>query len=174
VAGWSSVGWADIRAVGGTYNQWHMDLAARPPTPADLTARSQVVTYGLVFDRTGDGVADIIVGAANDPSRPGELRVWYTDLATGETIETGTRYGFPVEFSHPNFPLQGEPPEPPYMLFTFLRGMAGTPTHGLDGDSPFYAWTTVASGGEVISWDYAPDRAWVRVQPLGLDGGDLP
>lgn len=158
----SAIAWADLVDVEGSFNRWRLHVAERPPQPADLSGASTILSYGLVFDRTGDGVADVIVGISNEAPRAGDFRVWVTDLATGETSEQfGPPYGYPVEFVHPNESSQDHNSRS--MLFTFLGGSGP----GVTRESPFYAWTSVTRAGEVIAWDYGPDAAW-----LLFDAGD--
>ena len=158
------VNWIDItqvRAQPGAQPDWRMELAAQPPRLDELDPTETVISYGLVFETTGDGRADYVVGINNDAAAgPGPLRVWVTDLATGETEEhLGPAYGYPVEFWYPD---EAGPDDDPLdsrtMLFTFLSG--STPP-GLTGRSPFYAWSAVNRDGETVAWDYAPDAAWL-------------
>jgi hypothetical protein len=124
-----------------------------------------LISYGLVFETTGDGVADYVVGINNDAPRRGDFRVWVSDVATGQTEEQiGPPYGFPVEFSHPD---EAQPAEgalgPATVVFTFL-GDSSPP--GLIARSPFYAWAAIAAGHEVVAWDYAPDASWLIPSPV--------
>jgi hypothetical protein len=160
------IGGVDITAVttvGMGSPGWNIELAAQPPRTAGLDRADTLISYGLVFETTGDGVGDFVVGINNDTPRPGSLRVWVTDVAAGTTREQiGPPYGFPVEFSHPD-EHDGDPAEPPYVGFTFL-GNSAPP--GLTGASPFYAWTSLRTGKEVIAWDYAPDASWLSASAV--------
>ena len=115
----ADVAWLDITRVeyyveGQPY--WTIQLAARPPRGRGPT---ETLSYGLVLETTGDGAADYEVGIEDSPSRPGDFRIWVTNLATGETSEQdGPPYGFPVEFSHPD--EGGYGPDNDQMRFTFL------------------------------------------------------
>jgi hypothetical protein len=144
---------------------WRIKLAERPPRAAGLDPAKTLISYGLVFETTGDGIGDYIVGINNDAPKRGDLRVWVTDVASGRTEEQiGPPYGFPIEFSHPD-EVQGQQPGAPIgLLFTFLGGSAPA---GLTGSSPFYAWSSVTAGDEVIAWDYAPDASWLLRQEVG-------
>lgn len=136
------------------------ELAGRPPRAADLARARRFLAYGLVFETTGDGVADYAVGISNDAPRAGDLRVWVTDIAAGQTREQiGGPYGFPVEFSYPDEQDLGMVPT---MVFTFLGDSA---PRGLTEASRFYAWTSVTDGGMVVGWDYAPDTGWLSRPP---------
>jgi len=144
---------------------WRIKLAERPPRAAGLDPANTLISYGLVFETTGDGIGDYIVGINNDAPKRGDFRVWVTDVASGRTEEQiGPPYGFPIEFSHPD-EVQGQQPGAPIgLLFTFLSGSAPA---GLTGSSPFYAWSSVTAGDEVIAWDYAPDASWLLPQEVG-------
>lgn len=143
---------------------WRIELAAWPPPAAGLG--DTLISYGLVFDTTGDGVGDYVVGINNDAPRPGDFRVWVTDVASGATEEQiGGPYGIPIEFSHPNERERERiPGQPAEVVFTFL-GDSAPP--GLTGASPFYAWASLRLGGEVVAWDYAPDASWVSAPTAG-------
>src|SRR5690349_3179414 len=95
--------WIDIsRVTTGGGAGWSIVLRARPPDPAELDV-DDVVSYGFVFDTTGDGEADYVLGIDSGIGHEGDLRTWITDLATGET-EGNVRppYGLPFDFRHPN------------------------------------------------------------------------
>jgi hypothetical protein len=141
---------------------WHLDLGDAPPRADGLDPAETVISYGLVFETTGDGIPDYVVGINNDAPTPGEFRVWVTDLATGDKDErVGGPYGFPVEFRHPD--EQAAPDiSAPSMHFTFLRSPLG-----VYPASSFYAWASVTSGGEIVAWDYAPEYGWLVVPPDG-------
>lgn len=156
---------ADITslAVNDLGNDWDIGLAGSPtagPGPAEA-----VTSYGLVFDTDEDGFADYVMGI-DDGTPSGDYRVWITILATGETIEqVGPPYGDPVEFSHPEEGVGEDPPIDPQMVFTFLPGR-GLPGTDVSRTTRFYAWASVTEGGEVVSWDYAPDADWFVAPPI--------
>lgn len=145
--------------------QWTIELSAFPPAAATLDRAETVIEYGLVFETTGDGVADFVAGINNDAPVRGEHRVWVTRLATNETDErVGGPYGYPVEFAYPDeLPAQTEPSMwRPRMMFMFLSG--STPWIGTDIGPVtvrYYAWASVMSGTEMVAWDYAPDYGWL-------------
>jgi hypothetical protein len=140
---------------------WRIDLAEKPPTAERLADAGSLLTYGLVLETTGDGVADFVIGISNDAPGPGHFRVWVTDLATNETREqVGAPYGSPVEFRHPDEQEVGEPPS---MVFTFI---GGSMPRGITSTSRWYAWAALTdAAGDVVAWDYAPDAAWLIVPP---------
>jgi hypothetical protein len=163
----AAVSWADITDLGlSTEGQvhWRIELARKPPAAAGIDRAETVIAYGLVLETNGDGVADVVVGIDNDAPRRGDFRVWVTDLATGDTEEQlGPPYGFPVEFLHPDEHRPEDGPMTPQMVFTFLPG--SSPPGVAGGAARFYAWASVTEGDEVVAWDYAPDAAWLRVEP---------
>lgn len=151
----------DIRSVQMYYPSqphYRIELAAYPPAAPTLDRDETVIEYGFVFETTGDGVPDYVVGINNDA--PSGYRVWVTDLAANTTDEQlGPRYGFPVEFSHPDELARENPLGPASMIFTFLGGTrpwASSPTMGVR----YYAWASVTSGPDVTAWDYAPEYGW--------------
>jgi hypothetical protein len=155
--------------------QWSFSLAGFPPAAASLHPAETVIEYGLVFETTGDGVADYVVGINNEAPKAGDFRVWVTRLATGvREQQVGAPYGYPVEFSHPDERAADPEHASPTMTFTFLSGSAPWAWYGGQGDLPgedvrFYVWASVTSGSDVIAWDYAPDYGWLtsRDQPPG-------
>jgi len=160
--------WVDITRVyvdhaSGSQPGWFIELAGAPPRAASLDPEQTIISYGLVFDATGDGVPDYEVGINNDVATRGHFRVWVIDLATGERDErTGPPYGFPVEFRHPDeHRFDGTWPEAlsRTVMFTFL-GRQG-PNGDIRGSTPFYAWASVTRDGEVVAWDYAADGGWL-------------
>jgi hypothetical protein len=153
------VGGADIIGVQAS-RQWRIGLAAKPPKATVLTAQSTVISYGFVFDRNGDDVADLLFGIANDAPRPGDFRVWVTDLATGATKEqVGPPYGTPLEFEHPDDQTPGDGPSSQIPSVT-LHYLTGGPV-SQNKNARFYARSSVAVDGRVVAWDYAPDAAWL-------------
>ena len=158
------VDWVDVRHVStNSINDgtWILELAAKPPPVADREP-GLLIAYGLVFETTGDGVADYVVGIDNNAPERGDFHVWVTDLATGETDEQiGPPHGFPIEFSHPDERGSG-----PSMVFTFLPGSA--PEDFNPETVRFYAWAAASRGGEIFARDYAPDAGWLHTSH---DGG---
>jgi hypothetical protein len=137
---------------------WRLVLDSSPPKAAALDPTETVISYGLTFDRDGDGVADYVVGISNEAPVAGDFRVWVSDLVTAETQEqVGGPYGYPVEFHHPD---EGSVIAPglPTMLFNFLLGSR---PEGIDHKTRFYAWASLSVDGEVRAWDYAPDIGWL-------------
>jgi hypothetical protein len=157
------IGWADVkRVVSHSDSQgrqhWNIELAAKPPLTTDLEPGLQLA-YGLVFDTTGDGVADYVVGIDNDAPKKGPFHVWVTNLKTGKTDENlGPSYGVPIEFEHPDETEPDDQQDPPQMRFWFLSGATTEPP---DPNPDFYAWTSVTRDGDVIANDYAPDTGWI-------------
>jgi hypothetical protein len=134
---------------------WSFAIAGHPPEAAELDAADTVLSYGLVFETTGDGRADYVLGINSDAPVVGDYRVWITDLATGETQEqVGPPYGRPIEFSHPS-----ETSNSRVMSFWFINGNVpfGSKVRS------FYAWSALTRAGETVAWDYAPDAAWLSV-----------
>jgi hypothetical protein len=153
-----------VRAAAEGPTHWRIELAERPPRAAGLDRANTLISYGLVFETTGDGMADIVVGINNDAPRPGDFRVWVTAVATGQTEEQiGPPYGFPVEFSHPDEAQPGVALGPAAVAFGFIEGSS---PRGLTGTSPFYAWASITAGDEVVAWDYAPDASWLISAPV--------
>ena len=114
-----------------------------------------------MFETTGDGVPDYVVGISNDAPRAGDFRVWVTDLVTGTTqSRSGPPYGYPVEFGHPDEWREGDPLATTIM-FTFLTS-TGTLPPGIDLDARYYAWASQTENGQVVAWDYAPDFGWLE------------
>lgn len=159
------IDWLDITQVRVAHEgqaRWHLELAAPPPRAEGLDAEETVISYGLVFDTTGDGRADYEVGINNDAPVRGDFRVWVTDLATGETDEqVGPPYGHPIEFRHPDEAAPGDLPRWSRTMSFSLFGSSDL--SGLLGRSPFYAWSAVTRAGETVAWDYAPDAAWLGI-----------
>jgi hypothetical protein len=155
--------WADIAAVGRGFSgptYWKLEFADPPPDWEGIDPDDTVIAYGVVLETNGDGIADYVIGIDNDAPRQGDYRVWVTNVATGETTEQlGGPYGYPVEFVHPD-----EHPEDPFMQFWFLPGSNVVPNRGLS--ARYYAWASVAEGGEVVAWDYAPDAGWLGPEPV--------
>ena len=160
------IDWLDITHVrvspqGGW--KWQIELAGRPPRAATLERDDTMISYGLVFETTGDGRADYVVAINNDTPVRGDYRVWVTDLATGTTEEqVGPPYGTPVEFLHPDEARPEDGEDRSRTLSLWFLGGSGPP--GLTPQSRFYAWSAVARGGKTVAWDYAPDDAWLGIQ----------
>ena len=158
------VPWLDITGVHFTPGElltWYVDLRAYPPRTDTLDRDETLISYGLVVDANEDGVADYELGMSNDAPIPGDLRLWITNLATGETDQhVGRPNGQPFEEWHPDSRTSEEVARQP--RFTL-------PTWDLPGvDSEtvrFYAWSSVTEGPDVVGWDYAPDEGWLTVPP---------
>jgi hypothetical protein len=156
-------GWADITRIGiiPDFQNWRLELGLEHPRRDALSRADQVLGFGFVMDTNADGVADYVVGIDNDADAPA-VRVWLTNLATGETDENSTGpYGDPFDFSTTleGDPVAGDPPRPPGASF-FNVGFA--PPELFDFETTrFYAWTSLTEDGGVLAWDYAPDRAWL-------------
>lgn len=163
--------WVDIADVEivPEFQNWRLELGLDHPSRDALSSAERVLAFGFVMDTTGDGVADYVVGVDSDAEAP-RVHVWLTDLATGETQETSSGpYGDPFDFSTTleSEPMAGDPPRPPGGTF-FNVGFA--PPELFDHTSTrFYAWASLTENGEVVAWDYAPDRAWLgRTSPEQL------
>ena len=154
----SAIGYVDIELVevdrpsGNQQHYWRVGLADGPPSSALLDPALHgctVLAYGLTFDTTGDGEADYVVGMSNEK---GANRGWVTDVATGVT-RSGPP-GIPVEWA---YPCRDCPRHPPTMVFTFFPGRE---PGGADNGTLLYAWASVERNGELLAWDYAPDKGW--------------
>ena len=161
-----SVPWVDITDISvGADGQvhWYIQLAASPPEASGLDPSETLIAYGLVFETTGDEVADYVVGISNAAPQSADFRVWVTNLATGRTNEQiGGPYGFPIEFSHPDEQQPETDPPSTSMVFTFLPGSRPS---SLTGGSRFYAWASQTNGSEVVAWDYEPADGWPERVP---------
>ena len=165
----STIGWADIIELSVTESpspMWHLTVAADAPPTAHLAQKFTITSYGLVFDTTGDGEADIVVGLSNEGLRPGDYRAWLTDLATGETDDrVGPPDDLPFDFVHPE-EGRGEQSRRRVSFFS-IRTSSGEITHA----TPFYGWALVTRGGAAVAWDYAPDGHWLQPSPMAdVDG----
>lgn len=160
------VPWVDITGVRFTPGElvtWYVDLGVYPPRTTRLDRDQTLVSYGLVLDANADGVADYELGMSNDAPIRGELRLWITNLASGEVDEhVGRPNGRPFEQWHPDErasegiqrQLRFTVPESdlPGVASAFVR---------------FYAWSSVTDGSDVVAWDYAPDTGWLTAHPAG-------
>ena len=161
--------WVDIRRVvvqNVPEPSWRIELEAPPPPADGLDPAETAISYGLVFETTGDGVPDYEVGISSDAPTPGDFRVWVTDIARRQIREqVGPPYGLPVRFAHPDDHQPGDIPELRAAAeFTFVPG---SQPPGLSGETLFYAWASAAVGGRVVAWDYAADAAWLHPYPGG-------
>lgn len=138
---------------------WYVALESYPPRTVDLDADQPVIAYGVVLDVDSDGLADYELGMSNEAPAAGDLRLWITDLATGETDEhVGRPNGEPYEEWHPDSRISDDEGRQP--RFTFPEAQLS----GLDSASVrFYAWSSMTDGRDVVAWDYAPDAAWVTL-----------
>ena len=157
VIGYVDISLVHLRPEGQAY--WYLELAGWIPPRTDLNRNVTQLAYGLVVETTGDDVADRVIGLEDVPDS-NDLRVWVTNLTTGETIENiGGPYGYPVEFA---LPVEGgqEPFDRPTVVFTFLGGTPNTIRFSA-GTARFYAWASATVAGHVIARDYAPDTGWL-------------
>jgi hypothetical protein len=169
----STIGWADIIELSVTDSParpasafWHLTVAADAPPTTHLAQKFTITAYGLVFDTTGDGEADFVVGLSNEGLRPGDYRAWLTDLATGETDEqVGPPDGLPFDFVHPD-EVSGEQSRRRVSFFSIR-----TPWGEITRATPFYGWALVTRRGAAVAWDYAPDGHWLQPSPMAdVDG----
>lgn len=157
----------DIRRVYATIRpEWRLVLQAPPPLASTLDPARRIMEHGVVVDSDGDRLADCRIGISTDAPTPGDLRVWVTDLPTGDTAEQiGPPYGVPIEFFHP---AEGEDPgavgtRNRTISFFFLAG--GRPVRCEQGPSAsFYAYAVVIDHGRDPEWDFAPDAAWLKIR----------
>ena len=160
----AAVPWIDVtgvRFMPGDLLTWYVDLETYPPRTNLLDRDETLISYGLVVDANEDGVADYELGMSNDAPIPGELRLWITNLTTGETDEhVGRPNGRPFENWHPDERVGNRAGRQP--RFTLLESQLP----GVDSETVrFYAWSSVTEGAEIAAWDYAPDTGWLRVAP---------
>jgi hypothetical protein len=168
----AQVGGDIISATGSSNDTWYLQFAGFPPQFRTLDPAEIVIEYGLVFETTGDDIADYVLGINNDAPTAGGFRTWVTNLATNQTQEqVGPPYGRPFDFSHPN--EQEHESRNAVMKFFFL-GPTPWPTNP-GPNSPFrppvarwYAWASVRNGTDVAVWDYAPDYGWLTTDPIAL------
>ena len=155
--------WVDITDVSRNEDgrrAWTIQLAEAPPRAGGLDPNETLIAYGLVFETTGDEIADYAIGISNQAPTPGDFRVWLTNLATGDTDEqVGGPYGVPVEFSHPDEWRPDDLGSNNQVFFTFLPGTQPIDITATPG-SRYYAWASQTSGTEVIAWDYEPADGW--------------
>jgi len=141
---------------------WHAELVARPPRTATIDPDERVIEYGVVIDTDGDRTADCHIGINNDARQRGRwpvYRVWVKNLRTRETVEqVGGPYGGLVEFGHPGDLGSGRG-----VGFEFL-GDWMSPCRKAGPAATFYAYAVLTENGEVTSWDFAPDAAWLPMQ----------
>ena len=156
--------WIDVTGVRftpGNLLTWYVDLETFPPRTNLLDRDETLISYGLVVDADEDGVADYELGMSNDAPTAGELRLWITNLTTGETEEhVGRPNGRPFENWHPDERMSdAEGRQPRFtLLASHLPGVRGATVR-------FYAWSSVTNGAEVGAWDYAPDTGWLTAAP---------
>ena len=160
-------GWVDITLVGSSDSarRWTLELEAQPPRLVALAAADQILAYGVVLETTGDDVADWVVGIDTDAPE-GDLRLWITDLAAGQSQEqVGAPYGaMPFfDFSHPSEDAaHAEGSQSMSFFFLGYPSQWGTSIR-------FYTWASLTQAGELIGWDYAPDTSWLVVGPAPAD-----
>lgn len=152
-AGWVDIAWTQSGTNVPPGYDWTIGLAEKPPRAATLDPARLVIEFGVVLDADRDGVADCHIGINNRTNRPGDYRVWVTDLETRTTAyQAGPPYGVPIDFAHPD---EGGSS----MRFFFLRG-AGAPCRLAPGMG-YYTYAVAMEGARVLAWDFAPDEAWV-------------
>ena len=163
------VPWVDITGVRftpGALLTWYVDIGAYPPRTDSLDRDETLISYGLVVDANEDGVADYELGMSNDAPTPGDLRLWITNFATGETDEhIGRPNGQPFEEWHPDSRISelGEGRQPRFTL-------PESDLAGVDSETVrFYAWSSVTEGPDVVAWDYAPDEGWLTLAAGSTD-----
>jgi len=155
--------WVDIARVGinADFQNWRLELGIDHPRRDALSRAGRVLGFGFVMDSNGDGVADYVVGIDSDAAAPA-VHVWLTDLVSGKTDERfAGPYGDPFDFGTS---LEGEVDpiglqQPPGGRF-FNVGFAPPELFDLE-TARFYAWSSLTEDGEVVAWDYAPDRGWL-------------
>ena len=156
--------WIDVigvRFTPGTLLTWYVDLAMYPPRTNLLDRDQTLISYGVTIDADEDGVADYELGMSNDVPIPGELRLWITNHATGQTDEhVGRPNGTPYEEWHPDQRMsEDEGRQPRFTLpESALQGVDTAKVR-------FYAWSSVTNDAAVEVWDYAPDAAWLTLAP---------
>ena len=158
----AAVRWVDltgVRFTPGGLVTWYVDLAMYPPHTGTLDRDQTLISYGVVLDANADGVADYELGMSNDAPTRGGLRLWITNLATGEINEhVGRPNGTPFEEWHPDQRLSEDEGRQP--RFTLPESQLP----GVDSSSVrFYAWSSVTIGSDIAAWDYAPDAGWLMV-----------
>ena len=144
-----------VRTQDPSQPDWILHVASVPPKLATLDPCT-VLSYGLVFDTTGDGDADYVVGISTDVAEPATTREWVTNLATGETEENRTRSNKGRPFDFVWFGTGG--PQGHRLVVTFLGSAPG----GIDETTRFYAWASVEGNGQLVAWDYGPDAGWLQ------------
>ena len=154
--------WADVRRIGivPDFQNWRLELGLDHPRREALSRADQILAFGFVMDTNADGVADYVVGIDNNADDDA-VHVWLTNMATGDTDERFSGpYGDPFDFSTS---FENEPPDGPRRPSGgsfFNVGFA--PPELFDFETTrFYAWSSLTEAGDVVAWDYAPDRGWI-------------
>ena len=146
--------WLDIVRVGMSNSRATWVHLAAIPEPADPGDHRRA--YGVVVDTDLDGMADYRVGMENAPA--GQLRLWLTNLRTGETIAgTGAPY-VPMGDSLPDASYPGD------SWFAQGLSMMTRPVRGDAGPYRFYAWASEIADGHIVATDYAPNSGWLEPQ----------
>ena len=121
----------------------------------------QAIEYGVVIDTDGDLKPDCHLGISNpnDPAaQPQGLHVWLRNLRTGGVDDgVGGPYGDPFDFAFD----KGGPASA--VKFFFLTDKP-EPCEDYGPGAHFYAYSSLTENGQVTAWDFAPDRAWIRLR----------
>ena len=159
----------DIRAVGFREECWFkpatcvyfdtVERVARPlPHPQE-----QWIAFGVVADTNGDGQPDLRYGIDNAPAPIGEvlgtefrLRMWRTDLLTGETSHYSRFFEVPSVMDA-IFPGESGVPLGPTIGRMYAHREGGSPFR-------FYVWASLIRDGQLVATDYAPDAGWLEAE----------
>ncbi|MDP9182547.1 MAG: hypothetical protein M3P04_07220 [Actinomycetota bacterium] len=142
-------------AVGGSRRlAWTLSL--RGPAEKSTT---RWVEYGVIVDQDGDRVADCEIGLVERGTGSRDFLVRVKNLKTGAAgVQDGGPYGNPIDFAAPS-----EAGSDGSMRFFFLQDPVAGTCGRLNRSALFYTWAMVSEGGTPISWDFAPDKAWLRM-----------
>ena len=153
----------DIRRVTATRRpEWRLELDAPPPLAATLDPMQRIMEQGVVVDADGDRLADCHIAISTDTPRPGDLRVWVTDLGTGATSEqVGPPYGYPIDFSHPA--SRGDSEDGGVTVALFFLGSEALSCAPFGKSWAFYTYAVVLEDGRATAVDFAPDAAWLEM-----------
>lgn len=156
----------DIRRVSATSRpEWRLELEAAPPLASTLDPIQRIMEQGVVVDSDGDRLADCHIAISTDAPRPGDVRVWVTDLETDVTTEqVGPPYGYPIDFFHPasRGDSDGADTAARTVALFFLSG-EGASCAPFGRSAAFYTYAVVLEGGRPTDTDFAPDAAWLEM-----------
>ena len=156
----------DIRRVTATRRpEWRLELGAPPPLASTLDPMQRIMEQGVVVDSDGDRLADCHIAISTDAPRPGDMRVWVTDLRTDVTSEQiGPPYGYPIDFAHPasREDSEGAGAAARTVTLFFLSG-EGMSCEPFGASAAFYTYAVVLESGRPTSVDFAPDSAWLEM-----------